>query len=72
MQEYQSIKRVYAEPMDRLVAEEKGLVRDIKNETEDGYIVVYEDNYSSWCPKDVFERGYRKIEKCKNESEKLK
>jgi DNA replication initiation complex subunit (GINS family) len=41
MQEHQSIKRVYAEPMDRLVAEEKGLVRDIKNETEDGYIVVY-------------------------------
>lgn len=63
MQEYQSIKRVYAEPMDRLVAEEKGLVRDIKNETEDGYIVVYEDDYTSWSPKDVFEKGYMLIEK---------
>lgn len=63
MQEYRSIKRVYAEPMDRLVAEEKGLVRDIKNETEDGYIVVYEDDYTSWSPKDVFEKGYMLIEK---------
>ena len=63
MKEYQSIKKVWAEPMDRLIAEEKGLVRDIKNETEDGFIVIYENDYTSWSPKDVFEKGYRKIEK---------
>lgn len=63
MKEYQSIKRVWAEPMDRLVAEEKGLVRDIKDETEDGYIVVYDNDYTSWSPKDVFEAGYMLLEK---------
>ncbi len=67
MQEYQSIKKVYAEPMDRLIAEEKGLVRDKTNKSEDGYVVVYEDNYTSWSPKDTFEKGYRKIEKCRGE-----
>ena len=63
MQEYQSIKKVYAEPMDRLIAEAKGLIRDVKDETEDGYIVVYENDYTSWSPKDTFEKGYRKIDK---------
>ncbi len=28
---------------------------------EQGYKVVYEDGYTSWSPKDVFERCYREI-----------
>lgn len=28
-----------------------------------GYKVVYEDGYTSWSPKDVFEKAYRKIKK---------
>ena len=28
-----------------------------------GYKVVYEDGYTSWSPKDVFEKTYRKIKK---------
>lgn len=28
----------------------------------DGYQVVYEDGYTSWSPKDVFERAYRKTD----------
>ena len=27
-----------------------------------GYKVVYEDGYTSWSPKDVFEKAYRKTE----------
>lgn len=27
----------------------------------DGYMVIYEDGYKSWSPRDVFERSYRKI-----------
>lgn len=30
------------------------------NEIE-GYKVVYEDGYTSWCPKNVFERSYKLI-----------
>ena len=28
---------------------------------DEGYKVVYEDGYTSWSPKDVFEKAYRKI-----------
>lgn len=28
----------------------------------DGYKVVYEDGYTSWSPKDVFEKAYKKTE----------
>ena len=62
MIKYKSIKEVYAEPMDRLMAEEKGLVRDKTNEYEEGYIVIYDDNYTSWSPKEAFENGYIKVE----------
>ena len=61
MKEYQSIKKVYAEPMNRLHAELKGLVRDITNESEEGYIVIYNNDYISWSPKKVFEDGYVEI-----------
>lgn len=31
----------------------------------DGYKVVYEDGYTSWSPKDVFEKAYKKYnDKC--------
>lgn len=34
--------------------------KDCSNrETRAGYLVVYEDNYISWSPKDVFEKAYR-------------
>jgi hypothetical protein len=62
MKQYQSIKKVYAEPMNRLQAELKGLVRDVKDESEEGYIVIYDNDYTSWSPKEVFESGYKEIE----------
>lgn len=61
MEEYQSIKKVKAKPMDRSEAELSGLVRDITGIEEEGYMVEYDDNYSSWSPKEVFEKSYIKI-----------
>ena len=39
-------------------------VDDIENNENrifEGYKVVYEDGYTSWSPKDVFEKAYRKV-----------
>ena len=69
MKEYLSIKRVYAEPMCRLQAEIKGLVRDIKDEAEEGYIVIYDNDDTSWSPKKVFEEGYIEVSKSEKEGE---
>jgi hypothetical protein len=27
----------------------------------DGYVVIYPDGYTSWCPKDTFETAYREV-----------
>ena len=32
-----------------------------KREDREGYMVVYEDGYTSWSPKDTFERAYRRV-----------
>lgn len=32
-----------------------------ENSGKEGYIVVYENNYTSWSPKNVFEEAYRRI-----------
>ena len=31
---------------------------------KDGYKVVYEDCYTSWSPKDVFEKAYHEVKGC--------
>lgn len=51
---YVGIKYVEAMPMNAERAKEKGYK---VNGSEDGYEVVYDDGYKSWCPKDVFERN---------------
>jgi len=30
-----------------------------ENPEDEGYLVLYSDNYESWSPKDVFEKAYR-------------
>ena len=30
-------------------------------DSQEGYAVIYDDGYSSWSPKDVFERHYREV-----------
>ena len=58
MTKYQSIKTVDAQPMDRIEAENAGLVRDKTGVDEPGYKIVYQDGYTSWSPAAVFEQGY--------------
>ena len=47
MDRYLGTKIVLAEPADR--------------DGRDGYMVVYEDGYTSWSPKETFERAYRRV-----------
>jgi hypothetical protein len=48
MKQYIGVKIVQAEPEQR--------------DGKDGYVVVYEEGYKSWCPKDVFERHNREAD----------
>lgn len=68
MKKYQGTKEVYAEPM-RLgdFIETKGrnpYANDsqIHDLSEQGYLVVYEDGYESWSPKEAFDKAYRPVE----------
>ena len=60
---YVGIKIVKAEPMTREEACKESLVRE--NECDkpngDGYMVIYENGYASWSPKDVFDKHYKLI-----------
>ena len=62
MKKYKCTKIVEAEPMTRFRAQHIGLVRDVTDTDEDGYMVKYSDTYSSWSPKSSFEEGYIEIE----------
>lgn len=60
---YIGTKIIKAEPMD-----EETFIHTVKNEptradqeTGPGYKVIYSDGYTSWSPKDVFEKAYREI-----------
>lgn len=58
MVSYACSKTVKASPMSKL--EYAKLMRNPEPyEDEPGYIVMYEDGYISWSPKEVFEKGYR-------------
>jgi hypothetical protein len=48
MKTYVGVKQVQATPIDK--------------NGEPGYLVIYEDNYKSWCPKDVFDKAYFELE----------
>ena len=58
LKKYKCIKTVEAKQMDRFTAQEKGLVRDVTDVNEDGYLVKYNEEYQSWTPKEPFEKGY--------------
>ena len=58
MKEYKCTKVVLAEQMGRAKAESLGLVRDVTGVEEEGYVVVYNEDYTSWTPKAPFEAGY--------------
>ena len=61
MKKYIGTKQVSAIPAWRIngkVYPKDGAVPRVMNR-EDGYKVVYEDGYESFCPKDVFEKAYK-------------
>lgn len=66
MRAYIGTKIVRAEPMEDVTFSLK--IRPLANVVvlgdghgRAGYLVVYEDGYESWSPKDVFERCYRLV-----------
>jgi len=61
MKSYIGTKVVKAEPMIKEIFDV--LNKDCDREAGDteGYLVKYEDGYTSWSPKEVFERCYREI-----------
>lgn len=62
MPAYIGAKIVKATPMDEIYFLKTHKWQDVSDrETQPGYMVVYEDGYKSWSPKDVFERSYRLI-----------
>lgn len=63
MKQYTGTKNVKAEPMTYGEAHKAGLIRENAyieeyNDNE-GYKVVYNDGYTSWSPKQVFEDAYK-------------
>jgi hypothetical protein len=65
MEKYLGVKIVDAEPMcefDFLNFSDKGkAIVSSEYINREGYKVVYEDGYTSWSPKEVFEKAYRPI-----------
>lgn len=64
---YIGTKMVNAEPMTKGEAFEKNLLKtgvevNIEESTQEGYKVEYEDGYTSWSPKEVFEKAYKLAE----------
>ena len=62
MEKYLGVKLIEAEPAMGYNGKLYTFASPAGVETEDGYKVVYEDGYTSWSPKDVFEKAYRKVD----------
>lgn len=62
MKKYIGVKMIEAEPQTRRINTEKS-INDAPEKWEDieGYKVVYPDGYTSWSPKDVFEKAYLQV-----------
>jgi len=64
LSKYLGVKLVEARPM-KLGAynDYRGWAMPAGEDAEtDGYLVVYEDDYKSWCPKDAFEKANRLVD----------
>lgn len=60
MKKYVGTKHIEAEPMSMQEAYDKGLLQVGKTpiEGKEGYMVKYNDGYTSWSPKEVFDTAY--------------
>lgn len=67
MDRYIGTKIVLAEPMDGMTftmtvrASPDVVTMWPDSPSAPGYLVVYEDGYRSWSPREVFERAYRRV-----------
>ena len=61
MEKYLGVKLIEAEPCYGLNNKCVDPMSEHCGQEREGYKVVYEDGYTSWSPKDVFEKAYRKI-----------
>ena len=67
MKKYIGTKMVSAEPMSKGEAFKKNLLKSGVNvndedSVQEGYVVEYEDGYTSWSPKETFEKAYKVAE----------
>lgn len=68
MKKYQGTKEVHAEPMmlgDFIETRKRNPYANDPSKhdlSESGYLVVYEDGYESWSPKEAFDKAYRPVE----------
>lgn len=68
MKKYQGTKEVHAEPMmlgDFIETRKRNPYANdsqLHDLSEQGYLVVYEDGYESWSPKEAFDKAYRPVE----------
>lgn len=62
MKAFIGAKIILAESMDEVTFLNKIKHQEVMNqETRPGYHVIYQDDYHSWSPKDVFENAYREV-----------
>ena len=47
--------------MDRYIGTKGVLAEPETRDGREGYVVVYDDGYRSWSPKETFERAYRRV-----------
>jgi hypothetical protein len=64
MKNYIGTKIIKAEPMnlfDFTRNIKKEFISSDEHENKEGYMVIYDNDYQSWSPKEVFESAYREI-----------
>jgi len=62
MKMYLGVKLIEAESMSEFdFRRSKGITPSDKEVDKEGYKVTYEDGYTSWSPKEVFEKAYREV-----------
>lgn len=72
MKQYIGTKTIKATPARRshegtIYPKDVKLPSDVNTDSlKDGYMVIYEDGYTSWSPKDVFEKAYKIAETFKD------
>lgn len=59
MKKYIGTKEVQAQPMSAELAISKGFKTSTYTGKDEGYEVIYQDGYSSWSPKEVFDQAYK-------------